>query len=123
MVDWKGRIDEYKVKKEQEEEEREDAKKRALKEKEELETQRLLQELGKKFKCHICKIPSKKPYRSPGRNGEKFSDGEIGFWPDTPEGSDQWDKPGDLFKCSNCDKWSCEEHIYKRICMKCAERL
>jgi hypothetical protein len=68
-----------------------------------------------RFKCHVCGKSASKP-------GLTCSGGGSG----TQEGysySQNWDFPGDLERCNNCRKWTCEEHIHKGICKSCAERL
>ena len=78
------------------------------------EQKKNLKELGGKFKCHVCKRPSKKPnktWESRMATGENESTGT--YW-------DDWSRPGDLFECSRCHNWTCPEHLHLGICKKCA---
>jgi hypothetical protein len=74
--------------------------------------QQRIGELGKKFKCHCCGNPSKRP-------GEKTC--EICY--DTVGWEDDWSKPGDLQRCEHCGQWTCESCLYKGICKTCALKI
>lgn len=80
--------------------------------------------LARKFHCHItgCTNYSKMPgSKVSGQYYEPGLDFQPGHYSDTYE--DDWNKPGDMTKCSRCRQWTCYEHIYEGICMECAYRL
>ena len=91
---------------------KEEAKKIELKEKEdERECSRKLKKLQKKFHCHICGVSAQYPLQA--RCGPKDDD-----FPQEPS----WDRPGDLWLCHKCNKWTCSLHIHEGICKECAEK-
>lgn len=110
MLNWKKKIDDQEERekaKQQQQKALEEAKKIADKNK------------FKLFRCHICKTFATKPHRS-WNGGEAYSG--YGY-----VSSGSWDidfsRPDDLWQCSKCNKWTCEEHIYKGICQICAEKM
>jgi hypothetical protein len=123
VPDWQKKIDD-KERQEKLEEKRRQAERdlesgRRVKEKrlaDEQAEQAKLDELGRRFKCHICGRPSTKPFYVPGSSGNNFDDqGSAGYT--------NWDWPCDLVMCGTCHEWTCLEHIHKGICQKCAEKL
>ena len=74
-----------------------------------------VQELGQKFRCHVCNRPAQRP-------GKQSVEIRMGIDTSYFE-EDDWSKPADLWQCSKCDQWTCEEHIYKGICKECAEKM
>ena len=109
--DWKKKIDEEEKAREAEVEK---SKKEFL---ESARRERVVkvQELGRKFKCHI----SDKPAREPMRESIELRMGLDTYHED----GDNWSKPKDLYQCVNCRNWTCAEHIYKGICQRCAEKM
>lgn len=111
MTDWKKKID------------NEEKVLRAEKKKREIESREIarreheveVQELGRKFKCHVCNRPAQRP-------GKQFVEIRMGIDTSSFE-EDDWSKPADLWQCSKCDQWTCKDHIYKGICQKCAEKM
>ncbi|HET7098629.1 MAG TPA: hypothetical protein VFI61_00105 [Patescibacteria group bacterium] len=65
------------------------------------------------FFCHICHTHATKPAKQ---------EIDVGDYK-APDVIDDWSQPGDLEQCVKCCKWTCEEHIHKGICQKCAIRL
>lgn len=125
-MDWRQKVDDWKKQQEREAEARRvaeslaaDAKARA-KASEEMEAR--LKYLAR-FHCHIrnCSYFS----HEPAYIEEHFSSGggygipEFRSTTKTPD----WTKPGDLFTCQRCQKWTCKDHIHEGICQECAEKL
>jgi hypothetical protein len=116
-MDWKTKANEINdgwdaAREKREKGEREESE-RKENEKREKENKKKLRTLARKFKCNICRTPSKKPrdYKSHDAWGGGY------------ENSTDWNTPGDLEKCRSCLKWMCKKHIHKRICKTCAEKL
>lgn len=115
MTDWKKKIDK---KIDNEEEARKAEQKKWEIESHEIarrEHEVKVQELGRKFKCHICNKPARKPVRE----SVQFHMGLDTYYEDC----DNWSEPADLWQCSKCDQWTCEKHLYKEICQECAEKM
>jgi hypothetical protein len=77
-----------------------------------------LEELGEKFKCHVCgtsaSIPASSSYKTGNDDGYNTYD-YVSY--------DNWSAPGDLRGCSICSNWTCLNHIHEGICKECAEKL
>jgi len=128
IPDWKNKIDELEEHKrkenEQSKKEEELARKKGseeLDERNKRERLEKLAELGKNFRCHVCGKISQKPrqkyessYVNLGYGASEFGEGSY---------FDDWTKPDDLFQCSICHEWTCEEHLHKGVCQECAEKL
>lgn len=107
MPDWKKRIDVHLNKgKNREKLKQIELVRKVLDEK--------LKLLASRFKCHIsiCNKVATKPATETSYLGGLF---RMDF--------NNWDLPGDLYKCSVCDQWTCEDHIYRCICYECANKL
>jgi len=124
-MDWKQKIDAWKERVKREAANRE----KSLRESETLVATKAYQEhIGARyrhlatFRCHICGASSRKP----AQKTEVAGAGCLGYGV-TEESKeyvvDDWSKPGDLYQCEKCQKWTCKEHIYNGICQKCAEKL
>lgn len=92
-----------------------------------------LARLQKRFKCHVCGKPSSYPHYEGSSSGNSEEDPKPGY--------PNWNKPGDLEKCSMCRNWVCKDHINHAthyhhgcpfgsvttdpngICQRCAEKL
>lgn len=103
--DWKKRLDEYLSRKEENE-------RRQKEEQGRREWDEKVKRLSARFRCSICERPSQFPrihvsYDADGLT-EKYTD---------------WDRPGDLWECSRCGQWVCEDHIHRWICKNCALEL
>jgi hypothetical protein len=116
MSDWRKKIDDREKSLERErlrvEALAEAQKKRAFQE----ERARKIKLLSETFSCHICRKPATIPAHE--IHTKMSGDYSTDSWYE-----DNWSKPGDLFECVNCHKLACQEHIYKDICQKCAEKL
>jgi hypothetical protein len=64
------------------------------------------------FKCHVCGKPSPAP--------NTFLPNPT--HPIVPAALD-WESPTHLERCVRCHEWTCDDHIYKRVCRTCAETL
>src|SRR5437870_4504679 len=104
--DWKQRLDEklarQATERKRQEEAREAAAQAAKKAVGEREEQRKRAELARRFKCHICGTPASTPLHDHYDDGQ--SDGGH-HWVWTTD----WSTPGDLKRCTNCNKWTCDE--------------
>lgn len=72
------------------------------------------------FKCHIlgCHvIPT-----GPGKRLVEIED-ENGGGPYGYNTVLDWDMPNNLIECLLCHQWTCKNHLYRNICMKCSEKL
>jgi len=109
MNNWKQKIEDMyqsKAKRKAEQELTQETQERA-------ENLKAFKNWQERFKCHICsKFPS-----GPLVIKEQWYGGEI--WPEAT----YWDMPIGMGKCVTCGKWACEDHIYRKVCQKCAERL
>lgn len=125
MFDWKGKIDNFeenqraaiKSKQSEDQKRKEEIEENARKESQK-QIDSFIKKLGETFKCHICLTPATKPFSKwiPGRSNCE-GDGTDGY-----EELD-YSKPGNLFLCKICNRWTCEEHLYKNICKECAEKV
>src|SRR5438552_494090 len=113
--DWKRELDERLARQEAERKRQEEARNAREKEAKEREYERRLAELARRFKCHICGTPASTPLHDHYDDGQ--SDGGH-HWVWTTD----WSTPGDLKRCTNCNKWTCDEH-YHGICQKCASKI
>lgn len=85
------------------------------------ERERKFEQLGRSFRCHICKKPSVKPATTSYTTIEtNESDRPIGSYETI---SEDFSKPGDMWRCNNCGKWACSEHIYRGICTAHVEKM
>ena len=75
-----------------------------------------IKRLGEAYKCHVCLRPATRPASIP--HSSMSGDYSTDTWYE-----DDWSQPGDLFKCTICGEWTCEEDLYKGICKKCAKKL
>jgi rubredoxin len=112
--DWKSRIDNW-----QNHEEEKKHSNLVQKEKaEQREHERRVAEHQSRFKCNVCGKPSSGPNaiisRSGGEYGIPLSEAIAGY---------RYDEPTGLEKCTVCGNWTCLEHLYKRICKNCAQKL
>lgn len=129
--DWRSRIDEridefHRRQREEEERKRKAEEERIdrqmKKRQEELlaeirrEDQRDLARHQRRFRCHVCGKPSKGPHVSRSIEWHGDSGGGETWYRN-------WDTPTGLKKCDRCSKWTCEEHIYRGICSRCASKL
>jgi len=112
--DWKKKIDDLENAQNLERQKKEAEQKQNQEEKEQRVRNLKINELGRKFKCHICIKPAQHPEYI---EGSANVDGSMG------DGWYNWNLPGDLWQCSKCDQWTCKDHIYKDICQKCAEKM
>ncbi len=119
--DWKRKIDNF-FKKEEVTKEEAEARKQQLKEAaERRKWQSYFERYQKTFVCHICHQPSQHPavvrvMVSPGASGEG------GYDPTYKEYTD-FGTPADMERCIKCKKWTHDEHLYRGICQKDAEKL
>jgi hypothetical protein len=114
MDDWKSKIDRWQNAEENRRKQRQLIAEEKKRRKEEIQ----LAKHKKKFKCNICRIPSLGPVAVSDNSG-----GEYGIPAYEIFRYYKWDKPTGLARCHRCRKWTCEEHIYEGICMKCAAKL
>ncbi len=63
---------------------------------------RKVAELARKFKCHVCGARPTKPL--------EVSPDPYGGW--GSGGGTDWDRPGDLYQCYCCNKWTCEKDCH-----------
>lgn len=85
-----------------------------------------LKQLGQRFQCQISNhgMPSQRPASKGTGVFHDVSAGADGDFTRTEEDFvEDWSKPGDLQRCKKCQKWACDEHIYKGICQTCAEKM
>jgi hypothetical protein len=123
MNDWRQKIDNMEEQQRQNQLRQQAAQKALNEERARKEGEARVRNLGEKFRCQICG----KPAQIPSQHGT----GTFHSIPHDPgSGEDNvedtiadWSKPGDLWKCTSCNKWTCYAHIYKGICQKCAEKL
>lgn len=124
---WKKKIDDLEFKKTQEEQRRlqeqkalEDAEKKAYENQKQNELNDKIRILGQNFQCHVCERRATKP----GQDAHSGTDyGEHGIPSYYTYHTDNWSYPGDLFRCSICEKWTCTKCLHKTICKSCAEKL
>lgn len=79
-----------------------------------------LANLQRRFKCHVCGKPSSTPQKTE-HDTRQYDYGIVtggSVWVET-----NWDVPGDFIQCSMCQKWTCDAHIHRGICQRCAEKL
>lgn len=117
---WQQKIQDWKVEqarleniKREEEEKRQDQLRKASRKAFE---DKVTQQIGDKFQCHVCGKRASKPGQKMGSNGNDMNGEERGW-------VDDYDKPGDLFECSICHQWTCPDHIHSEVCKTCAEKL
>ncbi len=82
---------------------------------EQAEQERNLRRLQQRFKCYICRTPATIPLHVVQTSRPDEGQG----W--SAEG-DNWDWPGDLYQCAECNKWTCSTHHYQGLCQKCGEK-
>lgn len=118
MFDWKKKIDDQEEAQRQARERAEaEAKARQLAAKERAEEDERQSNMRKlaQFQCSICNTPALRPETITGGGGIANDEGR---WTD-----DNFNRPGDLWQCKNCNKWTCADHIHKGICQACAEKI
>lgn len=121
MFDWKEKVDKFFL---DQEEKRRRAKERAEEEerkRKEQEEARRLERLSRRFKCHIrgCGYRATRPTEGYFTGGEdKWTGSYYGHYVPT-----NWNRPGDLYLCDKCKKWTCGSHIHRGICQECAKEL
>jgi hypothetical protein len=129
MSDWKADIERKLQHKEellvqQQAKEKEEKRKiqKRRQEQEEREYARKLAAFQGRFKCHVCDKPS----TSPGQKviGHHF---EISYGYEERDRKVEdydydWNKPENLWHCSVCNKWTCDDCMHRGICRKCYEK-
>ena len=113
--DWKKRIDHWEEKErlKKEEQERKEKQRKAKQIDFMFELAKFAHLWNLRFRCHICGKTSPEP---------------VSVWDDPPEANStylglDWNTPTNLHKCNRCDKWTCDDHLYRGICAKCARKL
>ena len=80
----------------------------------------------RRFRCHICHKPSEGPYtvHTPRFRWVSREAEDTGYH-NAVEYETQVDlnRPTGLALCSRCHSWTCDVHLYKGICQRCAFRL
>jgi hypothetical protein len=76
-----------------------------------------VRELGVKFQCHVCGRPSKEP--DTVREEHHRPESELIF----SEYVEDWNHPGDLYRCKVCGQWTCRDDYAEGYCKLCASRL
>ena len=82
------------------------------------EYDRRLKEFRSVFKCHVCGKPSARPYKTISIVWDGEYDGNR-----VSHESDDWTRPDDLVRCSQCQNWTCQKHLEEDLCKKCGEKL
>ncbi len=138
MSDWKSRIDDWqaeilrkaeaKAKRKSEQEERRRSNAYSVDaHRHRWGQDHTLQAHQRRFRCHVCHKPSDGPYTAhaprfrwiSGRTAE-----DTGYHNAVEyETQVNWDQPTGLARCSRCHGWTCDVHLYKGICQRCALRL
>lgn len=81
----------------------------------------------RRFRCHICRAPSRGPHTYTTRRFSWISqlDPDDDSCPDGVKyvQHTNWEQPTGLARCAKCHAWTCLEHLYKRICQPCGARL
>lgn len=84
-----------------------------------------IKRLGQRFQCQI--LNHGKPSHKPAERGTgSFYERDITGTSGTQKCEvtvEDWSMPGDLRKCKKCQRWACDEHIFKDVCQECAEKL
>ena len=130
MKDWKEQVDAFLAMQERERQRKleEQARKkeeewqkrvREQERKQEEEKKKKIENLGRRFKCHYCGRPAREPaqktFISESRNFEEVYRHEYLV--------DDWSRPGDLWQCSRCNRWFCEEHYHAGYCLNCWKKV
>lgn len=120
MSDWKGKVEAYQTRLSQQNERKRLEDQRRQEVQQQKEFARKLANLQARFRCVVCgKLPT-------GPSGDYYEGSSSSPGMDGGGGRYvpiDWDNPTGLWKCNLGNHWACEDHIYKDICQKCAEKL
>jgi hypothetical protein len=126
--DYDKRLEEQRQRERQEEQRKWEAERQAelarikeKKQREEEEKRRDMAEWGRRYKCHICGKRSQSKYERKKTVGQTRYNPQGGLSSQASYVGTGEYYPGDLHKCDNCGKWTCNEHIHQGRCKKCIE--
>jgi hypothetical protein len=124
MADWKSeyerKIREQAAEKERRENQRSEEKFQREQEKIQKQYDDRLAKHKRSFQCHVCGTVSEKPDTTytVSRTRSDPHDPERELYDESPD----WSKPGDLEKCSHCQKWTCSDCLHLGVCRFCAQK-
>ena len=78
-----------------------------------------VESLGERFKCHVCNVPASEPFKVIDTPATFSAMNQVQIR--AAETHNDWSKPGNLYKCSMCKKWTCYDCMQSGICRYCAE--